>query len=365
MPIARPARWWKPSCRWRYRCGGSTHGSERSAAAVPGRHRPVHFDCELCACCGGHARPSAAGRPRNASAAAAPANDASRGACWASQRRPATGEPVNVLLLVEETPSRRASRRSPSRRWSTIASSLSTVKDTTRALGESGLLSMAFPVKPTSARAVRPHAHLAAADARSRAPADVDWQPVIRGAYLNAAWASAAETLTREPLGSSDGRPNLTLRVARPPLLQDTLELRVREPLDEEERKACCCDTGRPRSRSVKFESTDLPGDWVLWRQVPDPGRLRARRTACTRSTKRSARSAFGDGSHGMIPPIGRDADRRVQVPAHRTRRATAAIGAGQPGRRAHRAQPCHARGKRRSRIRRRPGGRRRAAGEH
>ena len=51
-------------------------------------------------------------------------------------------------------------------------------------------------------------------------------------------WASATETLTRELLGSSDGAPNLTFTLARPPVLQDTLELRVKEPLGDEERAA-------------------------------------------------------------------------------------------------------------------------------
>jgi hypothetical protein len=73
---------------------------------------------------------------------------------------------------------------------------------------------------------------------RYRSSRILNWKPVLRGAYLNAVWASATESLTRELLGSSDGSPNLTVRVARPPVLRNTLELRVKEPLGEEEREA-------------------------------------------------------------------------------------------------------------------------------
>jgi hypothetical protein len=93
------------------------------------------------------------------------------------------------------------------------------------------------------------------------------WKPAIRGAYLNAVWASATETLTRELLGSSVGEPNLRVRVARPPVLHDSLELRVRELLSEEERQALL-DKG---TDSVVYNDPSLPGDWVLWRRVADP----------------------------------------------------------------------------------------------
>jgi hypothetical protein len=151
-----------------------------------------------------------------------------------------------------------------------------TVKDTTRALGESGILSMSFPMKPgprdlfgRSLTWLRLHP--------SHSDPNGKWQPVIRGAFLNAAWANATETLTREPLGSSDGRPGLTVNVVRPPLLADTLELRVREPLDEEERQALI-DADQPIDADhaiIKSGLPDLPGDWVLWRRR---SRLRPRR---------------------------------------------------------------------------------------
>ena len=132
--------------------------------------------------------------------------------------------------------------------------------------------------------------------------ANTQWAPAIGGAYLNAVWATAAETLTREPVGSSDGRPNLTLTLARPPVLAGTLELRVREPLDDEERTAL----QNQDPDSALSDVQDLPGDWVRWRQVPDPADYgpTERVYALDETT---GQIQFGDGLHGMIPPIGRD----------------------------------------------------------
>jgi len=79
--------------------------------------------------------------------------------------------------------------------------------------------------------------------------------------------ASATETMTRELVGSSAGEPNLTLILGRPPLLHDTLELRVREPLGQEARDALLAED----KNLVKSSEPDLPGDWVLWKQVIDP----------------------------------------------------------------------------------------------
>jgi hypothetical protein len=217
------------------------------------------------------------------------------------------GEPVNVLLLVDERPhdgfAPLAVEALTKDRFEPL-----TVKDTTRALGESGVLSMAFAVKP-SPRDLFGRTLTWLRLSPSRSGASPKWRPIIRGAYLNAAWASATETLTREPLGSSDGRPLLTLRVARPPLLQDSLELRVREPLDDEERKVLldADTTNDPQAESVKFDIPDLPGNWVLWKQVPDPADCGPHERVYALD-ETLGEVTFGDGVHGMIPPIGRDA---------------------------------------------------------
>lgn len=276
----------------------------------------------------------ATGTPANPPAGSSPpASDCSCGTATASATPPATpagsatavtsptdsramflgfdaglkGEPVNVLVLAEE---RLHDNFAPltvealnKDRFEPL-----TAKDSTRALGESGLLSMSFPVMP-SPRDLFGSTRSWLRLCPSRLDPTGEWKPVVRGAYLNSAWTQATESLTREPLGSSDGRPGLTLNIARPPLLADTLELRVREPLDEEERQELIA-ADRPLDADhviVKWGLPDLPGDWVLWRQVPDPADCGPgdRVYALDES---SGEIVFGDGIHGMIPPIGRDA---------------------------------------------------------
>lgn len=213
---------------------------------------------------------------------------------------PLTDAPVNLLFLVDE---RKHGELAPLTVEAIVADRFQRVvaDDATRALGESGVLSMAFPTPPAErdlfGRTLT-WLNLSPRPVTSNAV----WTPSIRGAYLNAVWASATETLTRELLGSSDGAPFLTFRVARPPVLRDTLELRVREPLGDEERAELREDD--PQKVSSQVEG--LPGDWVRWDRVIDPGDEppTARVYALDESI---GEIRFGDGLHGMIPPIGRD----------------------------------------------------------
>lgn len=213
-----------------------------------------------------------------------------------------SGTPVNVLLLAASE--ERHEQFAPMMLEALVADRFvpMVAEDTTRALGESGLLSMSFTVAPT------PRELFGMDDLTwlRLTPAGTgsakDWKPSLRGAYLNAVWASAAETLTRELLGSSDGAPNLVVRVARPPVLAGSLELRVKEPLGEEERKAL----QEKEPNRVLSDVDGLPGDWVLWDRAIDPGDEppSARVYALDESV---GEIRFGDGQHGMIPPPGRD----------------------------------------------------------
>jgi hypothetical protein len=211
------------------------------------------------------------------------------------------GAPINILLMADQE--RAFDGFAPLAVDALIGDRFAplVLHDTTRALGETGLLSLSFSVQPQPRELfgkslawlrLRP----------SRIDPNAQWAPAIGGAYLNAVWATAAETLTREPVGSSDGRPNLTLTLARPPVLDGTLELRVHEPLDDEDRTALL----NQDPESVRSDVPNLPGDWVLWRQVPDPAdNGPGDRVYALDETPGTI--VFGDGLHGMIPPIGRD----------------------------------------------------------
>jgi hypothetical protein len=209
--------------------------------------------------------------------------------------------PVNMLLLVDAE--RDHSGLAPMTIEALVADRFVPIvaEDKTRALGESGLVSMTFAVKPTPRELFgRTLTWLRLTPAAGAV--GTEWKPTLRGAYLNAVWASATETLTRELLGSSDGAPNLSVTLARPPVLHDTLELRVKEPLGDEDRAAL----RRGDERRVLSDVEGLPGDWVLWTREFDPGdeSPSARVYALDEAT---GEIRFGDGLHGAIPPVGRD----------------------------------------------------------
>lgn len=211
--------------------------------------------------------------------------------------------PVNVLLLVEE---RNHTLFAPMTIEALIANRFERIiaNDATRALGESGVLGMTFTIPPTRADLFSQKG-LTWLRLTPRANPSGEWKPALRGAYLNAVWASAAESLTRELLGSSDGAPNMVVRLARPPVLLNTLELRVKEPLDDQEH----AQLHKENPANVVSEVSELDGrtsHWVLWKQVVDPNDEPpdARVYALDESI---GEIRFGDGRHGRIPPIGRD----------------------------------------------------------
>jgi hypothetical protein len=85
-------------------------------------------------------------------------------------------------------------------------------------------------------------------------------------------------------------------------LLRDTLELRVKEPLGEEER-----DLLRQQDSNLVLSAVEnLPGDWVLWKRALDPGDESATARVYALD-EANGEIRFGDGRHGAIPPVGRD----------------------------------------------------------
>jgi len=171
-------------------------------------------------------------------------------------------------------------------------------KDETRGLGESGVVAFSLDSPPTEAELFGiPGFWLRL---RPRDPSlSAQWRPSIRGAYVNAVWAVATETQALEILGASDGSPSQQFALTRSPVLDDGLELRVREPLGDEEMASLAGD--------VVENPPGLPGLWVLWRRVPDPGDCGPEERVYALDFKSGA-IRFGDGVHGAIPPVGRDA---------------------------------------------------------
>jgi hypothetical protein len=133
-----------------------------------------------------------------------------------------------------------------------------------------------------------------------------DWAPVVKGLHLNAVMAEQAKSLRQEILGSSLGAPDQSYTLAEPPVLPETLELRVRESLSDEEKAAL---TAADPEAVAAY--ADIEGEWIRWRAtdsfVGKDGPARVFRVDPSTGEVR-----FGNGRNGMIPPAGRDVIRAV-----------------------------------------------------
>ncbi|WP_395018476.1 hypothetical protein [Dongia sp.] len=173
------------------------------------------------------------------------------------------------------------------------------VRDNTRGLNENGTVTFNLARSPERMRLFGDERYwlrilpgLAAADA---------WRPQIQAIYLNAAWASATETQAFERLGSSDGAPDRKIALARPPVRKDSLKLRIRESLSDED-----IDQLRRNGTDVEAELHFWKGPWVLWKEVSNVADW-GKHDRVYSLDDETGTITFGDGLRGMIPPIGTD----------------------------------------------------------
>ena len=213
-----------------------------------------------------------------------------------------TGEPISILFLIDsrdhdaafplEVDVLRGHRFEP----------VSLSDDGTRGLNETGVLTLRLSTPPQRASLFGDSRHWIRVRPNRRSEPG-KWNPAIRAAYLNATWARASETQSNEVLGSSDGSPKQRVFLARPPILDNSLKLRVREPIgDEEITELRRFDSGR-----VLDELNRRPGRWVLWDEVVDPADHGPGERVYALDDETGA-ITFGDAAHGKIPPPGQDA---------------------------------------------------------
>lgn len=207
--------------------------------------------------------------------------------------------PISVLFLVEEgkhdgayplvVDVLRSNRFEPV-----------TAQDNTRGLNESGVLTFTLDGAPMLTSLFGGDRYWLRL--RPKVGFDGSWRPRIRAAFVNATWAIAAETQTLEVLGSSDGSPGQRFTLVRPPIVENSLALRVREPLGDEEYQSLLNED----PELVKENLSGREGRWVLWKEVEDPADhpFDVRVYALDHTT---GDITFGDGVNGRIPPIGRD----------------------------------------------------------
>jgi hypothetical protein len=212
-----------------------------------------------------------------------------------------TGGPIQILFLVDEGSHDAAY---PLRVDALIGNRFKpiVVKDNTRGLNESGTLEMTLAESPQQTELFGTTKYWLRVRPGVRLPSEDAWQPKVRAAYLNATWAIAAETQRFEQLGSSDGSPNQQFMLARPPVIEGSLKLRVLERLGDE-------DIEKLRGKGVDIKDTfpnfpERRGCWVLWKEVDDPADEDAGERVYALDDATGV-ITFGNGLNGMIPPIG------------------------------------------------------------
>lgn len=152
---------------------------------------------------------------------------------------------------------------------------------------------------------------------------DRQWSPLLKGIYINAADAEQASSVKQEILGASTGEPKQYFVLSKPPVISNSLVLRVRETLSDDERQELeQAAKGRINTSTHQSEAdlTDIPiietypdisGEWVLWKQIDSfvayDGDARVYQL-----DPASGKVRFGDGKQGKIPPAGSDAIRAI-----------------------------------------------------
>ena len=96
------------------------------------------------------------------------------------------------------------------------------------------------------------------------------WDPHLQHAHINAARALGGETFEQEVVGSGTGEHNLSFTLIHEPVLPQTLELRVREELTEEEERAFLAGPRAPEDPELiaEYPERSIPGKWYLWKPI-------------------------------------------------------------------------------------------------
>lgn len=129
--------------------------------------------------------------------------------------------------------------------------------------------------------------------------------PILQGIFPNTAWAVQAETVRDEILGSSDGRADQKYTLMRNPVVSEEIWVNEINAITDEERKKLS-EQDPKQIQEVRDDKGNLTQVWVRWRSVEDF--LDSTPTSRDYIVDRVFGTVqFGDGTGGMIPPIGID----------------------------------------------------------
>ncbi len=124
------------------------------------------------------------------------------------------------------------------------------------------------------------------------------------GIYPNTVWAQQVETVADELLGSSIGERNQVFKLIKGSAISADLWVREGLLISEDERERL--SHYGIRIQEIKDRTGKVVDNWVQWRQVEELFDSGPRDRDYILDGA-SGEIIFGDGIHGMIPPIGRD----------------------------------------------------------
>ena len=127
----------------------------------------------------------------------------------------------------------------------------------------------------------------------------------ITSIYPNATYALQASVAVNEIAGSGRGTANQEFSLQHPMVIAQ--QVWVREPLlSEEERQAIQTRFGKQAVIEKRNQKGELIENRVLWTEVEDFDSSDAN-SRHYEIDKREGKIRFGDGVHGMVPPVGKD----------------------------------------------------------
>lgn len=144
--------------------------------------------------------------------------------------------------------------------------------------------------------------------------------PEVRGIYPNTVFAIQAENIRDELLGSSDGTADQKFWLAKTPVVTEEIWVNETATISDEEKNRIIDEWGEDSIVESVDETGKTTEVRVRWQPVEEffDSSVASRHYLVERIT---GEVRFGDGVHGMIPPIGRDSIR-----------ATYQIGGGRRG---------------------------------
>ncbi|MGP8323106.1 MAG: putative baseplate assembly protein [Methanosarcinaceae archaeon] len=130
--------------------------------------------------------------------------------------------------------------------------------------------------------------------------------PVLKGIFLNTAWALNNITLRDEILGSGNGESGLTLTFSNRPVLEgQVIEVKEVNIPSKDELKVIESELGMDALR-VKEEYGEIKEVWISWAEVNN-FTLSGSSSRHYILDRENGVIIFGDGVRGMVPPTGKN----------------------------------------------------------